>query len=364
MPFADLLQWVAQNRKTGTLIVDGPQFQKKIYFEDGSITASASENPKEFLSYYLVGWGILDEEELEHIFQLQERHGTLLGELLVVVGRLTQDELEPLLRVKTEETIFDLFLWEEGEFRFLENILPGKKFQDLTIPVDALIFEGARRLDEWQRIRTLVPDPRSIPKVVHALDVSSMGPLELALLREINGSNSIEQIARNCRTATFHALKFVFHGLENGVLETSPAERGAEQIPGLSEGSWRRLLKDADRLIKQGHLLEGYRGLEALEERFGDHRQAHELAEGLRRAIRSCLKNEGLDDRAVPELAISIAELTKLDCAPEEGFLLSRINGIYTLGEVFELLPGKVLEKQLLVKSLLDKGLLRLKRVS
>ncbi len=102
MPFADLMQWVAQSRKTGTLVVEGPQFQKKIYFVDGAITASASENPKEFLSYYLVGWGVLDEDELEHMFQLQERHGTLLGELLVVVGRLSREELDPLLRVKTE----------------------------------------------------------------------------------------------------------------------------------------------------------------------------------------------------------------------------------------------------------------------
>ena len=43
MPFADLLQWVAQSRKTGTLVVDGPRFQKKVYFQDGSITASASD---------------------------------------------------------------------------------------------------------------------------------------------------------------------------------------------------------------------------------------------------------------------------------------------------------------------------------
>ncbi len=361
MPFADLLQWVAQSRKTGTLVVDGPRFQKKVYFQDGSITASASDNPKEFLSYYLVGWGILSDEELEHMFQLQERHGTMLGELLVMIGRVTRDELDRILTVKTEETVYDLFLWDEGEFRFLDNILPSRKFQALHLAVDMLILEGVRRRDEWSRIREVVPDIRHIPRVVRALDVNRMGPLEIAILREIDGTNSIEQIALNCRIASFHVLHFVFQGVKNGVFEIEPPTSEPERIPGLGQASWRLLIKEVERAVGQGELLEGYRRLLQLESKYGDQRQARELAEGIRREIEAALEGIGLDDRAVPELAVSMAELTSVECAPEEGFVLSRINGIYTLGEILKLVPGDPVEKRLLVKGLLDRGLLRLK---
>ena len=34
-------------------------FQKKIYFRDGVVVAAASENPKEFLGYFLVGWNYI-----------------------------------------------------------------------------------------------------------------------------------------------------------------------------------------------------------------------------------------------------------------------------------------------------------------
>jgi hypothetical protein len=44
MPFADLLQWVSQSRKTGTLSVEGEPHNKKIYFRDGLIAAASSEN--------------------------------------------------------------------------------------------------------------------------------------------------------------------------------------------------------------------------------------------------------------------------------------------------------------------------------
>ena len=122
MPFADLLQWVSQSQKSGTLVVNGKSFSKKIYFRDGQVVAAASDNPKEFLSYYLVGWGYVGEDELEELLDMQDRHGTMLGELLVIVGRVSREELIKVLRVKTEEAVYELFLWEEGEFRFLDNI--------------------------------------------------------------------------------------------------------------------------------------------------------------------------------------------------------------------------------------------------
>ena len=39
MPFADLLQWVSQSRKTGTLAIEGEPYNKKIYFRNGLVVA-------------------------------------------------------------------------------------------------------------------------------------------------------------------------------------------------------------------------------------------------------------------------------------------------------------------------------------
>jgi len=362
MPFADLLQWVAQSAKTGTLVVSGDTNQKKIYFQDGSITASASDNPKEFLSYYLVGWGVLGEEELEHMLQLQEQHGTMLGELLVMIGRLSREELDRILRVKTEELIYDLFLWDEGEFRFLDNILPGRKFQAQAIPVDLLILEGVRRKDEWQRIRDVVPDAAHIPKIVRALDVRKMGPVEIAIIREIDGKNTVERIALNCRIATFHVLHFVFQGIRQGVFELLPPSGKPEPIPGLGGGGWRLLVKDVERALNEGRLLDAFTAIGGLEEKYGDQRKVMELVGAFRRRIEDELTHSGLDDRSVPELAVSMAELPNVECAPEEGFLLSRINGIYTVDEVLKLIPGDPMENRLRLKGLLDRGLLRFKQ--
>ena len=102
MPFSDLLQWVSQSRKSGTLSVEGKPYNKKIYFRDGLVAAASSENPKEYLGYYLVGWNYVAEDELDELRDMQEQHGTLLGELLVIIGRLSREKLQHILQVKTE----------------------------------------------------------------------------------------------------------------------------------------------------------------------------------------------------------------------------------------------------------------------
>jgi hypothetical protein len=361
MPFPDLLQWVATSRKTGTLALEGDPYNKKIYFRDGLVVAASSENPKEFLGYYLVGWGYLNEDELQELLDMQEEHGTLMGELLVIVGRLSREDLLKILQTKTEETIYDLFLWEEGDFRFLENILPAKKFQPLNIPVDMLILEGVRRTDEWMRCREKISDVRWIPKVVRAVDVKELGPTELSILREINGTNSIEEIALACRLALFHVLLFVYQGLSHGLFVLLPPTDEEVTIPGFSEVSWRTLIRHAEQDVNAGELMRGYQRIVELRQKYSERRTISEQLTILENKISAKLEQLKIDDSVIPELAIAPSELTSQPFTPLEGFLLSRINGVYALHEILKVMPGPALEIRLMLEQLIRRDIVRLK---
>jgi hypothetical protein len=359
MPFADLLQWVSQSRKTGTLSVEGDPFNKKIYFRDGLVAAASSENPKEFLGYYLVGWEYIGDEELQELLDMQDQYGTLLGELLVIVGRLSREELQHILQVKTEETIYELFLWGEGDFRFLENILPAKKFQPLNLPVEMITLEGVRRMDEWARCRESIPDESWIPKVVRAVNVKELGETELKILREINGSNSIERVALNCRLAFFHVLMFVFQGMRHGLFEVGAPTDVGRSIPGFSEGAWRTLVRQVEEIMGDGDLLSAYQRLREIREKYSDQREVKEKADAVLRKIEAEVKKLDLTESAVLELAIPNSELTSLHCSPQEGFLLSRINGAYSLGEILKMIPGSDIENRLLLHAFMERGVVR-----
>lgn len=359
MPFADLLQWVSQSRKTGTLAIEGDPYNKKIYFRNGLVVAASSENPKEFLGYYLVGWGHVSDDELQELLDMQERYNTLLGELLVIIGRLGREDLLHILQVKTEEAIYDLFMWDEGDFRFLENILPAKKFQPLNLPVDMIILEGVRRRDEWIRCAEEIEDVTWVPKLVRAIDVKQIGQTELGILREIDGRNSIERIALSCRIATFHVTYFVFQGLTHGLFEVRPPDEGESEIPGFSSRAWRTLIHEAELLLEGGDLGGAYQRLGSIRDKYGGHREVAELASGLENTIRHAVDGLDLDDSVVLKLAIRPDELTKIQCTPQEGFLLSRINGVYKLGEILSMVPGSDLDKRVMVASLVRREIVR-----
>jgi hypothetical protein len=364
MPFPDLLQWVAQSRKTGTLALEGNPYNKKIYFRDGLVVAASSEDPKEFLGYYLVGWSFVGEDELQELLDMQDQHGTLLGELLVIIGRLSREDLSHILQVKTEETVYEIFLWDQGDFRFLENILPAKKFQPLGIPVDMLILEGVRRKDEWMRCRQSITDPKWVPKLIRAVDVKELGQTELTILREINGSNSIEDIALACRLALFHVLLFVYQGLSHGLFELLPPPSDVQTpIPGFTEVSWGTLIKQAEKEIEAGNLMKGFRRLSELREKYANRREVSKQLAELEGRIGDQLDNLELSNSAVPELAVPATELTKQTFSPQEGFLLSRINGVYTLGEILKMVPGSALENRLMVDALIRRDVVKLKLI-
>ncbi len=361
MPFADVLQWVSQSRKTGTLVVEGPRLTKKIYFQDGTVIAVASENPREFLGYYLVGWGYIAEEELRELLDMQQRHGTLLGELLVIIGRMDRDELEVVLKVKAEETVYDLFLWKEGGFRFLDGILPSMKFQPLGLSVDGLVLEGMRRLDEMDRISKVIPSAEWVPRLARALDMDSLGPRERRVLAEIDGVRCIQDVALEARLPDFVVYDFVFQCIRIEAATVLPPRGEQAPIPGFSEGSWRLLLRDVQGALKQGELLDAFRRLTEVREKYREQREVQEHAAALERKIAQRMEARWLVPTTVLELAVPSAELTDQSFTPGEGFLLSRINGVYTLGEVLAQVPGPELEHRLVVDSLVGRGVLRVK---
>ena len=65
----------------------------------------------------------------------------------------------PAPRTKAEETIYDLFLWPEGQFEFKDGELPATTSSTIDLDVTAVILEGVRRVDEWKRIRKVFPSP-------------------------------------------------------------------------------------------------------------------------------------------------------------------------------------------------------------
>jgi hypothetical protein len=173
----------------------------------------------------LVRAGKIDESDLAHARELQLRGDTRrLGRILVSIGAITERELARQVRRQIEEVMFELLNWREGHFSFVEGPL-GDLPADVPvrIPTEALLMEGARRIDEWSRIERKIPHLGVVPGF--APDPGSGGegtldllPPEWEVLAAVDGERDVHAIAGFLGRSEFETAKTIF-GLESaGVL--------------------------------------------------------------------------------------------------------------------------------------------------
>src|SRR5438105_4965643 len=196
MPFADLLQFLHANSSTGTLQIRKKQILKMIFFEKGKIVSSSSSDPVEYLGHFLVSRSFINEEELRMAMEIQRNSKMLLGKILVMGGKVSEPDMAKLLKLKSEETVYSLFLWDEGEFSFYQDEFINRLFIRISLDPQGLIFEGVLRRDEWERIRQAFPHNNVILEKVpnHAYQPESGESLTYKLYQAIDGAKTVDDL--------------------------------------------------------------------------------------------------------------------------------------------------------------------------
>src|SRR5205085_2997318 len=158
----DLLQFLGAGRKSGTLKFDLGKITKQVYFKSGMIVGSKSNDPREYLGQVLLHYGKVDDEQLKAAREVQRKSRAKLGEVLVQQGFLTEDEVLAILKTRTLDAIYDLFVWSDGDFEFYDDEPLPDDLLLIEVEPTTVIMEGIYRIDELARYRTLVPSDRSI----------------------------------------------------------------------------------------------------------------------------------------------------------------------------------------------------------
>ena len=230
MQLSELLQWLSTGLKSGTLVVRGSPGEKRIYFENGRVTSSSSTLEREHLGRFLVGFGFITEEELIRALEVQQESRILLGKILVMIGAIKETELADLVRLKAAETIYDIFLWTEGSFAFIDGEIPQLPMVPISSDVTGIVMEGLRRYDEWQRIKTKIASMRQIPALAVPVE-EALGEREKLILGAINGRRSIDQIALETHNPEFHVAKLVFDLMQSGHVSLAGEREDAAAAP-------------------------------------------------------------------------------------------------------------------------------------
>jgi hypothetical protein len=369
----DLLQWLSLGQKTGTLVISNKNVEKKIFFRNGRVISSASNDPREYLGQFLMSHGYLSEAELKKAMEVQQQSRILLGKILVMIEVISEKDLQRFMRLKAEEEIYDIFLWNDGDFYFVDDELPQMEMIPLQVDVTGIIMEGTRRVDEWMRIRETVPNESVIPVSLREVDYSELEEVEEPIVRAIDGKRTIAEIVLESRSSAFTVSStvcaLVRHGYAKLVDPSTQklARIAEEEIPAPAiridfneDDEIQTMLNGAQAAMRKGDFEKTQRLLRAAQNLDPNHAKVRSAIKGAETVILGELRTQGLLDSKIPRVARTIEEITQMNFTPNEGFILSRINGQWDIGSLIKISPIRETDAMLIFYKLWKDGIIAL----
>ena len=215
--FPFLLMDLHRQGATGSLKVDGPAYQKALYFRGGRVLFGSSNDPKDQLGAILIESGRITPEQLEDV-NAKVGPGSPLAKVLAESGFVSQRELSEAARAKVERILADVISYDSGAFEFEDGVLP-KGAVDLKLATDKLVLSAVRRVTERAFVlrhvasleTVLVLAPDAAPRLAEIQQESEhLGDF-------LDGRRNLKEVAAAARIDEFEAAKvacgFLFLGL-------------------------------------------------------------------------------------------------------------------------------------------------------
>ncbi|MGB2989754.1 MAG: DUF4388 domain-containing protein [Candidatus Zixiibacteriota bacterium] len=276
VPLSDLLQLITTSAKTGMLSICRSEQKREIYFRKGAVIfASSSGSEEQLLGNLVLSRKKISKADLERALSIQKLTGKKLGTVLLEMTKLTKEELLSFLRIQVEEIVYNLFGWNSGEFVFYDGKLPPAGQVTAELNTMNLIMEGSRRIDEWIKIREVLPPEEKILEIVTDPTTKS-GSVELTLddLRLfplIDGDRSISELLQASTAGEFFTRKALANFISLGLVRAG--DRKTAVRPKMSD----------EKALSSVMVSLYYRSYRAIEEM-----ASRKLGEGARKILKRC----------------------------------------------------------------------------
>ena len=220
-----------------------------VYFDTGMLVSSVELDTEALtLGHVLQQLDITTAGQLEHAFRLQTHDplGKRIGERLIDLGMLNQDQLDQALKTQTLWTTRELALWRAGSYEFHpgEN-LPTDGSSPRIDPTNA-IMEVLRYEHEWESLDPYLHEGMRTrismapePPLGHPL---TFHPAAWRIISQVNTRQTVRRIATALHTPELDIARMMGPLIQEGLL--TPVGSAGE--PGLPEDAARLSMQHFD----------------------------------------------------------------------------------------------------------------------
>jgi hypothetical protein len=366
MGLPDVVIWLANRQRTGKLTVARGGVHKQLLVLAGAVTQSACDDPRERLGQHLINFGYVNEHQLQAAFQTQQETGVPLGRVLVAGGALDNERLARVLNYKTRECILDAMDWEQGVFEFVdEEVLPS----DLDTPTAPLLMEihseGTSRSSMWQEIRKVLPGPQTLLEVREPVP-RDLNPLDLRLIEFAQAGRTVGETALEVRALDFHIFaRFYDLALRGLVKARPPGTRPSRKVaqpdvlgPGSAviPASREEVRADLRARMDRREFEDAFSLAQRILQKDPRNAEALSVIRTLEGRARAAPPRGLLTVHAVPRLVLARDQLDEYLLTSKERYVLSRVDGKRTLGQIIEVSPIHETELIGIVEAFVQRG--------
>ena len=227
---ADISQLLGMGGKTGCLTLTHKENHGYVYFEGGNVIYASVVDRPDRIGELLVAREVINRDQLSAAMVHQARGtGQRLGEVLVELGSVTQEKLEEHIALQIEEAVYIIFQWSEGTFEFEPDVMPEEGLFRVSVSIDALLMEGARRVDEWSVVEKKITSMDLIfalernPLEDEGLDLTDD---QKGIIPLIDGKRSVTDLVGDSGLAEFDTGKALY-----GLIQAGFAVQVGRRVP-------------------------------------------------------------------------------------------------------------------------------------
>jgi tetratricopeptide (TPR) repeat protein len=235
-----LLQNLADTRRTGTLILRGAEGRRLFLYLREGVLAAAFDGNEESLATSFVKTRAMTLAGLSEFREFFQPTAATLDRLVVEQGKVTPDQLLEARTFMIRELVCDALTWPSPRTELRDGpplpelVRVNLPHEGVQVSIRPLLMTAVYQLDEWRRIRALVPSERDVP-----LRTSEGFPADEAraeLLALVDGRRTVGELLAIAPLSRFQACSLLRDAVEAGeVRMRSQAELlalAAELLPG------------------------------------------------------------------------------------------------------------------------------------
>lgn len=201
-PVPLIFKKILKEHLSGELIVFGEEYTRHLYFISGRLAFATSDNSQERLGDYLLAIGKITEEQLDNVLKIKNSlayKDRKLGEILVKFAKLDKRDYYYALKNLIRQIAVHTFSLKDGEWRFIVKTPKVPNPHSFKIKLPDIIYEGVNNMNDFSYFKRKFYYRAPVTTAISETIFGFLSSEEIRIFTQLSSmaNTTIEQILKN-----------------------------------------------------------------------------------------------------------------------------------------------------------------------